>query len=203
MNKNDFLGRLRAGLAGLPQDDVNERISFYSEMIDDRMEDGLTEEEAVAEIGPVEKIVSQIIADTPFPRIVREGMKTGRRRPAWEIVLLILGFPVWFPLLIAGFAVLLSLYVVLWSLVLSLWVVEFSFIVSCIACLAAGILFFCRSLTAAGLAAVAGSLVLAGLSVFLFFACRAAGRGAAVLTKKTAVGTKSLFLRKENANEAR
>ena len=56
----------------LPQGDVEERLTFYSEMIDDRMEEGISEEEAVCEIGSVDEIVSQIIADIPFTKLVRE-----------------------------------------------------------------------------------------------------------------------------------
>ena len=48
MNKQEFLDELRKGLCGLPSEDIEERINFYSEMIDDRMEEGLTEEESVA-----------------------------------------------------------------------------------------------------------------------------------------------------------
>ena len=37
--------------------DLEERLTFYSEMIDDRMEDGMSEAEAVAAIGEVEEKV--------------------------------------------------------------------------------------------------------------------------------------------------
>ena len=47
MNKQEFLSLLRRELSGLPQGDIEERVGFYAEMIDDRMEEGLTEEEAV------------------------------------------------------------------------------------------------------------------------------------------------------------
>ena len=50
MNKRDFLIRLRQELSGLPQDDVEERLAFYAEMIDDRMEDGLEETEAMPQV---------------------------------------------------------------------------------------------------------------------------------------------------------
>ena len=56
MNKQEFLDRLRKGLSGLPQAEREERLLFYSEMIDDRMEEGLTEEEAVAALGSLEEI---------------------------------------------------------------------------------------------------------------------------------------------------
>lgn len=38
MNKEEFLNGLGNALAGLPQDEVNERIAFYGEMIDDHIE---------------------------------------------------------------------------------------------------------------------------------------------------------------------
>ena len=52
MNKQEFLSRLRKQLKGL--EDKEERITFYSEMIDDRMEEGLSEEEAVAAVGSLD-----------------------------------------------------------------------------------------------------------------------------------------------------
>ena len=48
MNKQEFLVQLRNALSGLPKDDIEERIEFYSEMIEDRIEEGLSEEEAIA-----------------------------------------------------------------------------------------------------------------------------------------------------------
>ena len=44
---------------------------------------------------------------------------------------------------------------------------------------------------------LSAAAVLAGLTIFMFFACRAVTKGAAVLTKKIALWIKSLFLRKE------
>ena len=48
MTKIQFIMDLYEKLSGLPQDDVDERLNFYSEMIDDRIEDGKTEEEAIS-----------------------------------------------------------------------------------------------------------------------------------------------------------
>ena len=47
MSKQEFLAQLRKGLSGLPKEDLEERLTFYSEMIDDRIDDGMAEEEAV------------------------------------------------------------------------------------------------------------------------------------------------------------
>ena len=93
MNKTEFLGIIKDGISGLPQADIDERLAFYSEMIDDRIEDGLNEEEAVAAVGGPEEIIGQITADYPLNRLVKEKLKPGRSMKAWEIVLIVLGFP--------------------------------------------------------------------------------------------------------------
>ena len=46
MSKQEFLEQLRRGRSGLPREDIEERLTFYSEMLEDRMEEGLSEEEA-------------------------------------------------------------------------------------------------------------------------------------------------------------
>lgn len=202
MNKQAFLTQLRDALAGLPQEEIEERLAFYGEMMDDRIEDGLTEAAAVAEIGPVEQIVAQTLAEIPLPKLVVERMKPARRLQTWEIVLIILGFPLWFPLLIAGFALLFSVYVVLWTLVAVLWVIEGAFIFAAVSSTAAGFAWIFHGNGTQSLLAICAGAVLAGLAIFLFFGSRAATRGAASLTKKIALGVKSLFLRKESRDSA-
>ena len=71
MTKHDFLELLEEKLSGLPEKELAERLPFYGEMIDDRMEEGLSEEEAVAAIGNVEDIVSQVLEDTPINKLVK------------------------------------------------------------------------------------------------------------------------------------
>ena len=43
MRKWEFLSTLKNRLSGFPKQEVEERLNFYSEMIDDRMEEGLNE----------------------------------------------------------------------------------------------------------------------------------------------------------------
>lgn len=197
MSKHEFLTQLRKGLSGLPQDEVEERLTFYSEMIDDRMEEGLSEEEAVAGVGSVEEIVAQIVADTPFTKIAKERIKAKRQLGVWEILLLVLGSPIWLSLSIAAFAVGISVYAVLWSLIVSLWAVLASFE----ACAAGGIL-ACVALImggngASGVAMLALGIVCAGLSIFMFYGCKAATTGVVTLTKKIAIWIKNCFIKKE------
>lgn len=64
MNKYEFLAEIRKRLGGLSKEDIDRSLDYYREMVEDRMEDGLTEEEAVAALGPIEDIVAQIFADS-------------------------------------------------------------------------------------------------------------------------------------------
>lgn len=187
MNKQEFLAQLRNGLSGLPKEDVDERLSFISEMIDDRIEEGVTEEAAVKEIGSVDALVSQIIAEIPRGKPEKEKTVPKRRPKAWVIVLLALGSPVWLSLLAAALAVIFSVYAVLWSCCVALWAVFAALAVCGPAGMAAGGYFAATGSVPAGLAAISAGLVGAGLAVFLFFACKAATKGTLSLSRKLVI----------------
>ncbi len=199
MLKTEFLEQLRAGLAGLPQEDIDGRVAFYSEMIDDRMEEGLSEEEAVAGAGKISDIVTETLNDIPLKKIVKENMAIKRSRSGWEIALLILGFPLWFPLLVAAVAILFSLYIVLWSLVITLWAIEMSLWACALAGLVMAVFYGIKGDLLPCLALLGLGLFAAGLSILLFFGCVAATKGMIPLTKKILRGFKKLFIRKERS----
>ncbi len=197
MNKKEFIESLRAKLKWLPTKEVEERLEFYSEMIDDRIEDGLLEEQAVSAIGSVKDVAEQIIADIPFLKIAKQKVEPKRRLKAWEIVLLAVGSPIWLSLLIAVLAVIFSLYVSLWAVIVSLWAVFVSFVAGSFAGIASSVVFFLQGNAYSGISLVGAGLVLAGLSVFTFFGCKVVTKGCAVLTKKLVVSTKKSFAKKE------
>ena len=197
MNKQEFLTSLITGLSGLAQEDIEERYHFYSEMIDDRIEDGMSEEEAVAQIGNVEDIVSQIIGEYSFVKLAKQKIKVKRKLSAWEIVLLVLGSPIWLALIISAFAIIISLYASLWAVVVSFWACFVSFV----SCSFAGILlcfvYLCTGKTAIGFSMFAAATVLAGLSIFTFYACIWVTKFAVILPKKIVLSMKKGFLKKE------
>ncbi len=199
MTKQEFLCALREGLCGLPQEDLEERIAFYAEMIDDRMEEGLTEKEAVAAVGTVSDIVLQVADEYPFPELIKVRIRSRKPMSPLTIVLLILGSPVWLSLLIAAFAVVLSLYVSLWAVIVSVWAVFVSLAGCAVGCLAGGILFVCIGHALSGVATIGAALVCAGLSVFAFFGCKAATKGTLWLTKRLGLSVKKRLIRKEGA----
>ena len=197
MKKHEFLDALRKKLGGIPKVELEERLRFYSEMIDDRIEDGMTEEVAVSDVGSVEEVATQIIADMPLAKLAREKIKPKRRLAVWEIVLLAIGSPIWLSLAIAAVAVVLSLYVVLWSLALSLWAIFASLLACALGGVVAGAMFAINGSGAAGIAVIGGGVLCAGLAIFLFFGCRSATNGTVLFAKKIILGIKKCFVGKE------
>ena len=197
MSKQEFLAQLRKGLSGLPQDDVEERLTFYGEMIEDQIEEGRSEEEAVSAVGSVDEIVAQAVEEIPFAKIAKERMRAKRRLSAGEILLLVLGSPIWLSLAVAAFAVILSLYAVLWSVIVSVWAAFISLIAFVLGGAAAAVIFAVKGSGLTGIAMIGASLFCAGLAIFLFFGCKAATKGTLVLTQKIVLSIKKCFVKKE------
>ena len=149
-------------------------------------------------IGPVDAIVSQIIADTPITKLVKEKIRPKKKHNAWVIVLLVIGSPVWLSLLLAAFAVILSLYAVLWAVVISFWAIFVSLAVSTLGGIAGGVFLLCKGNVMTGLALIGAGVICAGLSVFLFFFCMAAVQGSIWLTKKMVLWLKKGIVNKED-----
>lgn len=199
MSKQEFLDELRKGLSGIPQADIEERVNFYSEMIDDRIEEGLTEEEAVKELGPVQNIIAQIMSEIPLVKIVKENVKAKRSLSGLEILLLVLGSPIWLTLLLAVLSVVFGIYAVIFSLLIAMWAVEFAVAVVAVAYVVFfPILIFRGNLPMAFFTLGLG-LVCAGLANFGYFGCKQATKGIFVVTKKLCVRIKSCFVKKEAA----
>lgn len=212
MTKLKFLFALHKQLSDLPQEDVEERLNFYAEMIEDRIEEGLCEEDAVAAVGSVEEIAAQIraevspaapaaSADSAVPAApvapAANAPAAKSSLDAWQILLLVLGSPIWLSLLIAVFAVIFSLYVTLWSLVISLWAVFASFAGCAVGGLAGGAGFLIAGHSPAGIALLAAAAVCTGLAILAFLGCKAATVGSARLTKSTLLQIGNCFKRKE------
>ncbi len=196
MNKTEFMFELGRALEGLPKDDIIEKLSFYEEMIADRMEEGESEEEAVAAIGDVSKIAIEIIDEIPLTKIVKEKVKPKRKIRAWEIVLLVAGSPLWIVLGVAALAIIISLYAVLWALVACAWS-SFGMFAGCaIGGVVGGVIIAVFKNTVGGGVLIAGGLVCAGLAILSFLGSLEATVGVAKLAKTIVLGIKKMFMKK-------
>lgn len=206
MTKIEFSEQLKQTLVGrgLPREEAAKSVEFYLEMIDDRVEDGMNEEEAVAALGSIEDIAEQILYDLPLGVLVKSKIKNKKEKnsnPALIIVLAILGFPIWFPLAIAVFVLILSLYIVIWSLIFAVFAVVATVGLSGFVMLPAACFLFSENLAIA-LGAIGAGLFLIGLTILLYYPAKYAAKGLVKLTGSLLRGIKSLFIGKNSAKEA-
>ena len=199
INKKEFLYELEKNLKGLPKDDLEDRLSFYSEMIDDIVSSGKSEEEAVNELGGVNKVIADIAKDMPLKRLVQERIRTKKKMSGLMILLLILGFPLWFPLLITLIVLVLVLCLLTWVFVLVALSIEIAFIVSSIGIFIGFIAYLFNSQLS--LTLLGTSLVLAALSIFFAFAFKYIVVLNVRLNKKIFIGLKRSLIKGGNKNE--
>ena len=190
MTKQEFLSELERALGKLPHTEVEQALAFYDEAISDRMEDGLSEAEAVADLGLIDEIAAQIAAETPpIPRAIARA-NTGSR--TLNIVLLAVFSPIWLPIVLALAAAALAVYVAIWAVIAALWAVDAVLVLMPFAGLAAlastlgggmplpGVFVFGLSLVSSGFGLVA-SFAVFWASKLLFQATRTFARWIASL----------------------
>ena len=143
MNRLEFINALGGRLEQLPKEEVQKVLDYYVESINDRMEDGMSEEEVIESFGDLDMLAAEILVEqgylappaAPVPALEPEpgspdmpppaGQK--KHLPVWAVVLLILGSPIWLSLGVAAAAVGLSVYIVVLALLFSLWCIAISF----------------------------------------------------------------------------
>lgn len=199
MEKQEYLDTLRKNLDGLPEKDIEHAVAYYAEMIDDRIEDGMSESEAVADIVSPEEAAAETLRAIPLHKLVAARVKPKRALRVWEIVFLVLGSPIWLSLLISVVAVVFSIYAVLWSLVAVLYALELSFAAAGVACVALCFCYFASPYhdgIAEGIAVLGMGLASLGLVLPMHVASVKATKGMTVLGKRILLLIKSFFVRK-------
>ena len=198
MKREEYLDRIRALLQNLPPEDLERSLAFYAESIADRMEDGMSEEEAVASLESPEEAANAILLEQPLPTLVKVRVKERRQLSALEILLLVLGFPLWLPLLLTALVLVFTFILLTWVLVLVPASVCLALGASAIAVLFAGVLSLTKIALPALLAAPGAALVLAGLAILAGFVVLGTLRLALIVTRALVRGLKSLLIRKED-----
>ena len=170
MNRLEFFTALDKALSVLPPSESDKATRYYHEIFDDRLEEGLSEEEIVASFESIDTIAQRIIDETPMHTLIKDKartIRTGSR--TLNIVLLVLGFPLWFPLLMTILMVVLSFYFVIWSLILAVFAVVLALGLTALAGIFGSPFVFMGDSMAAGLLTVGGGLVSGGLAILAFF----------------------------------
>lgn len=77
MNKDRYLKNLSRLIRRLPDDERERVVEFYREIIEDKMENGETEEQAVGDLGDVGSLARKILSENPNRKPVNAGKVAG------------------------------------------------------------------------------------------------------------------------------
>ncbi len=112
MNKVEFLKELAFCLQKMNDSERNKFVIYYDEMISDYVENGVTEEEAVKKIGTPMKIAEELLDD--YDSVKLNLPSTGSR--SLNMLLTIIGFPLWGSVLLAVILCIFSIYIIIWCI---------------------------------------------------------------------------------------
>lgn len=167
----EFLNELEQQLVHLPSSEINKVMSYYMEAIQDRLEDGISEEETIESFGSIADIVNNIEEEVSIGSIVKDKMTKKANEKNINYVLLalviILGFPIWLTILILVIALLITVYALLWMIPVIILSIYVSLLLAAIVSAGTAIFMIPTSVfTTIGLFGV--SLIAAGLAMILF-----------------------------------
>lgn len=202
MNRNEFMNEIRSRLTGLPEADIQKTLDFYNEALEDRMEDGLSEDQAVEALGTPAEIADKVLMETPIPTLLKAqpAIEPGRKIKAWEIVLIVLGAPIWLPVAIVLFAVVLLLGIAIVAVVLALIFAVFAAAISGVVAAFGSLVGIIMGEGARGLLEFAAALLIVGIAVLLFIPIKAGVIWLIEMMGRMAAKIKMRFIARRNKN---
>ncbi|MBQ4271094.1 MAG: DUF1700 domain-containing protein [Clostridiales bacterium] len=201
MNRQEYLDEIKDKLLGLSEEDIDKALDFYMEAIDDRIDDGLTEEQAIKAVGTSDEVAEQILMDTPLPKLVSATVKPQRKLKVWEIILIVLGAPVWIPIAIALLSVALAVFITLFALMFALAAVLIGFVISGIALLIMAVIAVFAGGAGTALLKFAVGLVAIGVGILLFIPVKAAVLWLIELCGRFFKWIKKQFVKRKNSKK--
>ena len=202
MSREEYLNGLREKLSQNKIPGIDAMIEFYDEAIADRIEDGMSEEEAVGSMEEADSIVKSALLDKPITTLMADSVRK-KHKEANEsghgtlfVVLTVVCFPIWFPLLVAFLAIIFSLYVAMWAVVVSIYAVELSFAIGSVAALLASLTFIMGQIPfPTALALLGCACLLAGLAILMWKPIVAITKWMISLIKAVFRSIKSVFVK--------
>lgn len=191
MNRVEFIEILDVELAALKRVEREKFITYYEEIIDDYMENGFEEEAVIEKIGNPKVIAKNILSeqDTVDIKVPLTNSKV------INMILLILGFPLWGSLVFAGLMLVLSGVIVIWC-------IPFTAGVSALAFFLAGIYsivatpFMIAEVLSVGMVQLGVGIASLGVSFLLAMATMYLCKNFAFFTKELSSRLLKLFNRK-------
>lgn len=166
MTKREFLDALSHRIRSLPKEEQNRTITYYNEILEDYIEDGMTEEEAVEQLEDVDVIAKKILrGDEPSSQGEGTIPKKEKKNTTLIIVLAIIGFPIWFPILMTFFSAVFTVITALFSIMISLLVVPLGLAAGAVGGVCVSPVLFCTGQVAKGFVMLGGGLICGALAI--------------------------------------
>lgn len=197
MTKESFLTQLEKKLYQLPEEEIRQHLAYYEELLNDMIEDGMSEEAAVAKLGDINLIAEEILCSQPLPALVKKRLRPRNGWTAAAVILVVLGSPLWLSLLFALIATVAAFVISIAAVILSLFAVAASLAIGGVFSVFRGFTLFAVSGSYAVFCVGVGLLLL-GLTCLSILAAKYSAiglyRGLRWLYRKA----KSLLIVKEN-----
>ncbi len=191
MNKAEFLNELSFCLQHMNDSEKNKFIIYYDEMISDYVENGMTEEDAVDKIGSPKKIAEELLDDSGSVKISLPS--TGIK--GLNVLLTVLGFPLWGSLLLAFILMVFSLYVIIWCVPFATGALSIGFFTTSIIGIVGSPFVMIKSVSI-GIMQLGTGIASVGISLLLGFATIDLSKKLIILTKNLNAKLAALFKKK-------
>jgi uncharacterized membrane protein len=172
MNRVEYLSQLDESLKCLPEQERREAVEFYYSYFEDGYENSKTDEQLIAELGPVQKVAAKIISQSNFEAKSaasqaafdetsgRNSIFKGVKGVFLAIGAVMLGLPgaviIGIPVLAVLFSLLVAAIAIIFSLGVVMIVLPLAFIAAAIGCFA--------SAAVLGISAVGWGLIFLGIA---------------------------------------
>ena len=165
VNRETFLQQLRMALNGLPQEEIENAVAYYTEYLEDAGEEN--EQQAIADLGTAASVAAQIRANAAL-RALKKQPPTAKKgiHAVWLVVLAVFASPIALPIAIAAVAVAFALVITVLAVLFALGVATVAMLAAGIAALVASFVVLFSNI-GAGLFGIGGAMVCTGLALLL------------------------------------
>lgn len=195
MNKTEFIKELKIKLRNLPNEELNDALSYYDEYFEDAQIDDTVDVEK--ELGSPSMVASQILSDYAVKDIeIKDKPSKNKILSVWFIILAIFAAPIALPLSFA-------MVILVASLVFTVGAIVFSFVLCSASILFAGLLVFGTGIVSimndfsSALLFIGGGLALSGIGLLAFVATFKLGN----VVLKSILNLSNNLLKKANKNK--
>ncbi|MDO4778845.1 MAG: DUF1700 domain-containing protein [Tissierellia bacterium] len=198
MGKKEFLNSIIKKMSDFPKTEVDKAIEYYSEIIDDKKESGMTEQAAIESLGPIDEIIEELYLNSPMKTLIKKRLFPDKSLSIWKNILIIFGSIISLPII---FTVALTIYLIFAVLILMIYIINFSFIVTSIGVLISSIRMAFLSYYTQAIILFGMLLILIGVTILLLIFTFKISKKVSKFNSKYFRWLKSVFFIKEMQHE--